>query len=153
MGPQGKAFPCMLCFRSSLKYLDNGIWCTFPELFCRCKKPSSLQQREGVKYLKILNTKPQASWSLKIGKACDISLLPHHQPVREPCTSWSQTLWPPLLHLAFKNALLKPFWDLRAFRASSTLLLAWFCNKPFPVPNSDLSVCLAHRALGTQALH
>ena len=94
-GLQGQAFPCILCFSSSLKYLGNGIWCTFPELFCRCKKPSCLQQRGGVKYLKTLNTKPQASWSLKIGKACDISLLPHYLPVREPCTSWSQTLWPP----------------------------------------------------------
>ena len=33
----GQAFPYILCSSSSLKYLDNSIWCTFPELFCRCE--------------------------------------------------------------------------------------------------------------------
>ena len=26
----------ILCFNSSLKCLNDSIWCTFPELFCRC---------------------------------------------------------------------------------------------------------------------
>ena len=34
-GSLGKAFAHILCFSSSLKDLDNIIWCMFPELFCR----------------------------------------------------------------------------------------------------------------------
>ena len=30
----------VLCFSSSGKYLDGSNQCTFPELFCRCKKTS-----------------------------------------------------------------------------------------------------------------
>jgi hypothetical protein len=30
------AFPHILCFSSSLKYLDDSIQCTFPESFYRC---------------------------------------------------------------------------------------------------------------------
>ena len=33
-----RPFPHILCFSSSLKYLDSSIWCTFPE-FYRCEKP------------------------------------------------------------------------------------------------------------------
>ena len=40
MGPSwGQGFPHILCFSSSLKYLDNSIWCIFPELVCRCENP------------------------------------------------------------------------------------------------------------------
>ena len=35
---QGQAFSHILCFSSSLKYLDNSIWCTVPKLFCRYLK-------------------------------------------------------------------------------------------------------------------
>ena len=35
---------------TELKYLGNSIWCTFAELFCRCKKPPPLQQMEAVNY-------------------------------------------------------------------------------------------------------
>ena len=53
-GPQrifpGQALPHILCSSSSLKHLDNSIWYTFPELFCRCEKPFPLQQTEDVNY-------------------------------------------------------------------------------------------------------
>ena len=39
-------FPHIFCFRSSLKYLDNRIWCTFPELFCRCETPRPQQMED-----------------------------------------------------------------------------------------------------------
>ena len=35
-----RPFPHVLCFSSSLKYLDNSMWCTFPELFYRNKNPT-----------------------------------------------------------------------------------------------------------------
>ena len=121
----GQGFPHSLCFSSSLKYLccllpkscltlatpwtvvhqaplsrgfDNSIWCTFPVLFCRCKPPPLLQPVEGANYLMTLSPYTQAFWNLKTDKVnpCDPTLLPHHQPVRELCTSWSHTLWPPL---------------------------------------------------------
>ena len=131
----GQGFPHSLCFSSSLKYLccllpkscltlatpwtvvhqaplsrgfDNSIWCTFPVLFCRCKPPPLLQPVEGANYLMTLSPYTQAFWNLKTDKVnpCDPTLLPHHQPVRELCTSWSHTLWPPLPpHLAFESLL------------------------------------------------
>ena len=40
MGPsRGRSFPHILCFSFSLKYTDNSIWCTFPEIFYRCQPP------------------------------------------------------------------------------------------------------------------
>ena len=60
----GQAFPQILCFGSSLKCLDNSIWCTFPELFYKCKKTSPSQQMEDVNYLTTMITWPQASWRL-----------------------------------------------------------------------------------------
>ena len=60
---------------------------------------------------------PQTYWSLRTDNVnpCDTALLPHHQPIRELCTSWSHTLGCSLPHLAFKNVLLKP---IREFRLS-----------------------------------
>ena len=88
-----QAFPAILRFSSSLKDLDNSIGCTFPELLCRCKNP---QQMGDVNYLKTMSTQPQASWSLRTAnvKPCDTTLWPHHQPIRELCPNWSQTLRP-----------------------------------------------------------
>ena len=39
---------------------------------------------------------PQASWSLRTDNVntCDTTLFPHHQPVRELCSSWPHTLRP-----------------------------------------------------------
>ena len=53
-------------------------------------------QIEDVRYLMTMSTWPQASWSLRtdIVHPCDTTLLPHRQPIRELCTSWSQTLQP-----------------------------------------------------------
>ena len=81
--------PHILCFSTFLKYLDNRIWCTFPELLCRYNKPSplqcTLQYMEDAKYLMIKSTWHQDSWSIRTDNVnpCDTSLLPPHQPVRE----------------------------------------------------------------------
>ena len=40
---QGRPFPHILCFSSTLKYLDNRIRCTFPELFYRCEISHQMQ--------------------------------------------------------------------------------------------------------------
>ena len=87
-----RPFPHVLCFSSSLKYLDNSIWCTFPKLFYRNKNPTKW---------KMLTTWwhwPQVYWSLRIDHVnpCDTTLLPQHQSIRELCTSWLYTLWHPL---------------------------------------------------------
>ena len=47
----GQALPNILCFSFFLKYLANSIWCTFPELFCRCKTSHPFQQIEDANYL------------------------------------------------------------------------------------------------------
>ena len=39
-------FPHIFFVSSSLKYLDNRIWCTFPELFCRQETPRPQQMEE-----------------------------------------------------------------------------------------------------------
>ena len=59
-------------------------------------------------------------------------------------------------HLAFKNALPKPFSEFGAFRAWATLLLAWPYNKPFFAPNwcfslFDLTVRHTHKLVLTKA--
>ena len=51
----------------------------------------------------------------------------------------------PLLYLAFKNALLKPSGEFRAWGHGPPILLARPCNKPFSAPNSNISGCLAHK--------
>ena len=90
----GQTPPHIICFSFSLKELDNIIWGTFPELFYRYE---NLHQMEDVNYLMTISIYPQDSWSLRIYNVypCDIALLPHHQPIRELCTSWSHILWPP----------------------------------------------------------
>ena len=52
-------------------------------------------QMEYVNYLVTISTEPQASWSLWRNKVnpCDLTLFPHHQPVRELCKIWPLTLW------------------------------------------------------------
>ena len=52
------------------------------------------------------------------------------------------------LQLAFKSALLKPFWEFRGFWARATHILAWPCSKLFSAPNSDVLVCLASLRIG-----
>ena len=53
-GSGSRYFPHILCFSSSLKYLDNSIWGTFPELFYRCETPP--HQVEDVNYLMAMST-------------------------------------------------------------------------------------------------
>ena len=45
--------------------------------------------------------------------------------------------------LAFKIALLKPFWEFGVWGAGATHLFLWPCNKHFLVPNFNVLVCLA----------
>ena len=110
----GQALPHFLCSSPSLKYRANSIWCTFPELFCRCEKSPRLQQKEDVKDLMTTST----AHSPRPPGGC--SPLWHHpvassQPVRELCTNSSQILWPPPPQLAFKSALWKCLGELEPF--------------------------------------
>lgn len=72
------------------------------------------------------------------------TLLPHHQPIRELCASWSQTLWPtPHPNLPFKTTLPKSFGELKAFQDMSHLVsLHDLAMNLFILP-TDISVCLA----------
>ena len=75
-------------------------------------------------YLMTMSTSPQASWSLRTDNVnpCDTTPLPHRQPIRELCTSWSQNPVTPSPHLAFTNALPKPFGELEAFQGKNQLI-------------------------------
>ena len=68
---------------------------------------------------------PRAYWSLRI----DSTLLPHHQPIRELCTSWSQTLGCP----SFTWPLKMLCWTLSRVQGLGghklLFLLAWPGNK------------------------
>ena len=86
------AFSHILCFSSSLKYLLNIYVCvcvcvyTFEAHVLSCFTGVNIpHQMEDVNLLMTMNTKPQASWSLRTDS--DTPLLPHHQPVRELCMS------------------------------------------------------------------
>ena len=52
---------------------------------------------------------PQTYWHLRIANVnpCDTALLPHHQPIRKLCRSWSQTLGHPSLTWPLKM----PCWN------------------------------------------
>ena len=50
----------------------------------------------------------------------------------------------PALTLPFKILCWNPSGSLGFPRAWTTCLLAWPCNKPFPDPNSNVSICLAY---------
>ena len=88
-------------FSSSLKYLDNSIWCT------KWKKLTTWWPWAH---------SPQIYWSLSIDNAnpCDTTLLPHHQPIRivHELITYPET---PLLHLDFKNDSLKFIREFRFF--------------------------------------
>ena len=90
---QRKALPHILCFTSSLKYLDNRLWFPFPELFCRCEPPPPQKWKMWTTWWP-WSYSPQASWSLRIDEInpCGTTLLPHHRPIRELYLSWSLTL-------------------------------------------------------------
>lgn len=49
-------------------------------------------------------------------------MLPHHQPMRELCTSWPLTLWPPPPISWLLKMLYRPFGELEAFQGVSHLL-------------------------------
>ena len=71
---------------------------------------------EDVHYLMIMSTQSLASWSLRSDKVnpCDptVPSPSANQRTLHELVKYSATLLP---HLAFKNALLKPFRELRAF--------------------------------------
>ena len=116
MGLPGTGLPHVLCFSSSLKYLDHIDSTTFPELSCRCELP--LTPPNGRCNYLTRGTQPQASWSLRTDnvKPCDTTLPLHCHPIRELYTSWSHTLQSPLPHLPFKNAWLKPLEEVELFQ-------------------------------------
>ena len=62
---------------------------------------------------------------------------------KNSCTKKSATTNLTPASLAFKIALLKPFWEFGFFGAGTTHLFGWPCNKPFLAPNFNVLVCLA----------
>ena len=95
-------------------WIDDSIWCTFPELLCRYGNPPPNGRCE---LFDDQEHTPQGSRSLRTDKVnpCDITLFPHYYPVRELCTSWIHILRPHSLTRLLKKALPKPFGALRAF--------------------------------------
>ena len=114
-----RPLPHILCFGSSLKYLDNSIWCTFPELFYRYENP---HQMEEINYLMIMSMWPPGLPAPKDYNMnpCDTALLPHYQSIRELCTSWSHTLGCPALAWPLKMLCWNP-WGIRTFWALAVL--------------------------------
>ena len=105
------------------------------------------------KYLLTMSTQPQASWSPRPDNMnpCDTTWLSHHQPIREPCTSWS---------LPCDLLLTCPLKMLcQNLSGSSGLsghepprLLVWPHNKPFSALDSDvfcLPALTVHRGTWT----
>ena len=88
-----------------------------------------------------LSTWSHISWSPRTANmnSHDTAQLSHHQPVRETCT-----LRPSTLSSALKNALLKPFRELKTPEGREPPhLLAWPCSKALSAPDSHISVWLA----------
>lgn len=113
----GPAFPHILFFSSSLKFLDNSILCKCPKLFCRYELPQDHHQKENVNYLMIWSTHPQASRSLRTDRLT---------PVKLPAISPSQSGGcaqadprhckpPPSPGLCMRPFRPKPFGELRVF--------------------------------------
>ena len=139
----GQALPHFLCSSPSLKYRADSIWCTFPELICRCEKPPCLQQKEEVKDLTGL---------LEDVHPCDTTLWPplnqsencaqtHHRSYDPNPLNW-------LLKVLCGNA-----GGARALLGQEAPShLAEPCNKPFSAPNSIVSVCLALSCAGHRNL-
>ena len=99
-----------------------------------------------VNYLMTMSTEPQASWSLRTDNVdpCDTALRPHHQPVRQLCPSWSQTLRHPSLTWLLKVLCQNP-------SGSSRLFKAWATSSPC-VTLFGLSVRQAHELALTYAI-
>jgi len=96
------------CFSSSLNYLGNSI---SDEHFLSCFSDN----KSTTKWKKLTTWwswthSSQTFWSLKIDNStlCDTTLLPHHQPNRELCTSWSHTLGHPSITLPLKMSCWNP---------------------------------------------
>ena len=72
-----------------------------------------------------ISTDPQASWVLKTDTVnpCDTTLLPHHQPIKELCMSWSHTLRPPSLTWLLKMLCQNPLESLGFLKAWATIPL------------------------------
>ena len=85
----GGLFPPYPLLNSSLKYLGNSNLMHIPELFCRGENHHQVGE---INYLMIMNKQPPDLHSKsRIDKVnpCNITLLPHHQPIRELCSKWS----------------------------------------------------------------
>ena len=66
--------------------------------------------------------------------------LPPHQTIR----GRSHTLQlSPQPNFAYKNSSPKTIREFGSFKHELSILLSWPCNKPFSIPNSNISVCLA----------
>ena len=121
----GQALSNILCFSFFLKYLANSIWCTFPELFCKCKTSHPLQQIEIANYLIWW---PWAHTPRPPGAQGLIMFA----PVTPPCyliskqrtvQSWSQTLQLLSLTWLLKVLCRNPGRNSRLLRAWATCLL------------------------------
>lgn len=100
------------------RYLDNNVWCAFPEFYNYEPLPSPNGRL-------LLHDHEHIARCLLVPdnvNCCDTTLLPHHQPVRELCMNWSHThTWQAPPSPTFKNALLKHFVDLEIFWSMSYL--------------------------------
>ena len=125
--------PHILCCSCSLRYLDNSIWCIFPE-FSRCWNHHQMEEMNCLMTMSL-----QTFWHLRTD---------HHQPIRE----LSQLITDPgmpLPHVAFKNILRKSLGVFMVFfEHKPPILFAWSCSKHFSAPNSNILVCLTCLRIG-----
>lgn len=98
----GQAFPHILCFSFSLKYLDNSVWCLFPALFLRCRNPQQngrYQLRDDCEHLGpgLLEpngdmTSPSCFLIISLSKlSCNKSILHHALPHLALQSIWKRT--------------------------------------------------------------
>ena len=100
-------------FSSSLKYLDNSIWCTFLSCFMDAKMPT--EWKKLIAWWPRAHN-PQSYWSLRIDNAQPL----WYHVITTPSTK--QKIWhglithlvTPLPHLSLKNASLRPFEKFRS---------------------------------------
>ena len=141
----GVPLPPSSAFSSSLRYLDNSVWCTFPECFADVKTLQQMSDTWG-------------QWALRPPVASGLTVL---TPVPPPCSlticqsgncerSDQVPCDAPSLMWLLK-------WFAKTLQGAQGFLghepphlLAWPWNKYFFTPNSDFQFVWPHCVLGTR---
>ena len=112
MGPPPSSLPHILCFSSSLKYIDNSIWCANPELF-------------SVQFSSVTQSCPTLCDPMN----CSTPGLPVHHQLLESTKPMSIELVMPSNHLILSHPLLLLpliFPSIRVFSNESAIRIRWW---------------------------